>query len=237
MRPCRLCLFGFCLAVLFLGLVLGTARGFESVDVALEDCPEAVQKTLRDEARGGRIDAVTKDTEDGKTLYFADVLLGGKAYEVVVAEDGLLDAFALHVDDHEIGLTDCPDPVQKTLRDEAKGARIRDVSRELNLGVKVYTTEFEVGGKRYKVMVAEDGTLTEKILQIDEDEVALTDCPEGVQRTLKEESRDGMLSEIRRSSGIGKPVYMADLQLKGSNYHLVIFVEGTLVSKTLEGND
>lgn len=235
MKASRLSVLAFGLAIL--AAAVAPAKGEESVDVELADCPAAVQKTLKEEARGGRIEAVSKETDEGKTSYFADVVIGGKSYGISVAEDGVLNEFSFHVDDHQIGLTDCPEAVQKTIREAAKGAKIRDVSRELNLGVKVFTTEFESHGKRYKIMVTEDGTLTEKILLIEEDEIALSDCPAAVQKTFNDESKDGTLKALIRSSGIGKPVYMADLDIKGASYHLVVFEDGTLVSKTIEGSE
>lgn len=102
----------------------------------------------------------------------------------------------------------------------------------MNLGVTVYSTEFEVKGRKYKIMVAEDGTLTEKILLIDEDEVPLGDCPAAVQKAFKDESKGGTLKDVTRSSGIGKPVYMAAYEAEGNTYSLIISEDGTLISKT-----
>ena len=58
--------------------------------VAMTQAPAAVQKTFAAEAPGAKIDQVDKESEDGKTTYEADVMLGGKNYEIKVAEDGSL---------------------------------------------------------------------------------------------------------------------------------------------------
>ena len=86
-------------AVLSLGVLGGgvalSARAQEEgmeVKVKLVDCPEAVQKTLKEQAGGSKIESVDKETsKDGKTvIYEADVKIGGKTYEIQVAADGKL---------------------------------------------------------------------------------------------------------------------------------------------------
>src|SRR5688500_7759193 len=58
--------------------------------VKLEDCPKAVQDTIRKAAAGGKIEEVEKETENGKTVYEAEVVIDGDEYEVKVADDGKL---------------------------------------------------------------------------------------------------------------------------------------------------
>lgn len=58
--------------------------------VKLADCPKAVQDALAREAGGAVIADVDKESEKGKTIYEADATIGGKNYEIKVAEDGTL---------------------------------------------------------------------------------------------------------------------------------------------------
>ena len=58
--------------------------------VKLEDCPKAVQDTIKKAAAGGKIEEIEKETENGKAVYEADVVIDGDEYEVKVAEDGKL---------------------------------------------------------------------------------------------------------------------------------------------------
>ena len=58
--------------------------------IKFTDAPAAVQKTLTEEAKGAKIENVDKETDDGKTIYEADVMINGKNYEIKVAEDGTL---------------------------------------------------------------------------------------------------------------------------------------------------
>jgi hypothetical protein len=60
--------------------------------VKLEDCPAAVQKTIKDNAGSGKIVEVEKETKkDGTVVYEAEVKTAdGKELEIVVAADGTL---------------------------------------------------------------------------------------------------------------------------------------------------
>ena len=70
----------------------------EKKKVKLSDCPEAVQKTIKDNANGGKIVEVEKEvTKDGTILYEAEVKTNGKEREIVVAADGTL----IKIDDED----------------------------------------------------------------------------------------------------------------------------------------
>lgn len=61
-----------------------------STVVTLEQLPPAVRKTIEKEAGGNKIEEIEKETENGKTVYEAEVTIDGKEWEIEVAEDGKL---------------------------------------------------------------------------------------------------------------------------------------------------
>ena len=69
--------------------------------VKLADCPKPVQKTLKRESKGGKIEEIVREKEDGKIIYEAEIELDGKEYEVEVAEDGTLLSKVLEDDDDD----------------------------------------------------------------------------------------------------------------------------------------
>jgi uncharacterized membrane protein YkoI len=78
-------------AVLALGLILPALIYAKEEKVKLADCPEAVQKTIKDKANGGTIVEVEKETKkDGTVVYEAEIKKDGKEFDVVVAADGTL---------------------------------------------------------------------------------------------------------------------------------------------------
>ena len=62
----------------------------DEVKVKIDQVPAAVKKTLDKESDNAKIDEVDKETDDGKTIYEADVKMNGHNYEIKVAEDGTL---------------------------------------------------------------------------------------------------------------------------------------------------
>ncbi len=58
--------------------------------VTLDQCPAAVQKTINEQAQGGTINEIEKETEDGKVTYEAEITKDGKTFDIEVAEDGTL---------------------------------------------------------------------------------------------------------------------------------------------------
>src|SRR5215207_243976 len=78
-------------AVLALGLILPGLTYAKEEKVKLADCPEAVKKTIKEKANGGKIVEVEKETKkDGMVVYEAEIKKDGKEIEVVVAADGTL---------------------------------------------------------------------------------------------------------------------------------------------------
>jgi uncharacterized membrane protein YkoI len=86
------------------------------VQIKFSDCPAAVQKTLKREANGAKIEKVDQETAHGKPVYEVDVKIDGHNYEILVAEDGLLLSKALDEDDDE----------QEEAKDKAKTKQKED---------------------------------------------------------------------------------------------------------------
>ncbi|MEW6302886.1 MAG: hypothetical protein AB1705_05410 [Verrucomicrobiota bacterium] len=76
--------------ILSLALVLPALAGEKKI--RLEDCPAAVQKTIKDKAAGGKIIEVERETErGGKVVYEAEIRLAdGRKVDLEIAEDGTL---------------------------------------------------------------------------------------------------------------------------------------------------
>jgi len=62
----------------------------DEVKMAFADVPAPVQATLNRESGNAKIDKVDKETDEGKTIYEADVMVNGKNWELKVTPDGKL---------------------------------------------------------------------------------------------------------------------------------------------------
>jgi hypothetical protein len=77
----------------------GEDHSERETELDVEDCPEAVQKTLEREAPGYPIELVIERTANGDTVYLADVELDHVDYAIVVAPDGTLISKSLYEDE------------------------------------------------------------------------------------------------------------------------------------------
>ncbi len=174
----------------------------------------------------------------------------------------LIGTLRLHADEQasEISLADCPKAVQKTLKRESRRGTIEEVEREVEDGKTIYEAEVILAEKEYEVEVAEDGTLLSKILADEESEnentdddehtdddddseeeveveIQLSDCPKGVQRTFKRESRGGKLEDLTKETEGKRTVYEAEVEIDGIDYEIEVLDDGTLLKKAIEEED
>jgi hypothetical protein len=84
--------------------------------VTLDNCPAVVKATLQKEVGDGTIKEIEKENEDGKDIYSADTVIGGKPYEIHVSPDGTLLSKKLDLDD------DVKKDGDKDHEDKEKGA-------------------------------------------------------------------------------------------------------------------
>ncbi|HUW20972.1 MAG TPA: PepSY-like domain-containing protein [Sedimentisphaerales bacterium] len=62
----------------------------EEEKLSIDQVPAAVKSTIVKEAAGGTIKEIETETEDGKTIYEAEVIINGQEVEIKVAADGTL---------------------------------------------------------------------------------------------------------------------------------------------------
>ena len=222
----------------FLGIAVAMASGLAAFDdeekpIKLAECPAAVRKTLEHEAKGSKLETVDKITEDGATTYGAEVLVGGRKYRVHVDAEGSLIEMGLEVGDEEVKFAASPAAVQATFHREAKDAKFDLLTKDLKYGVNVYEAVAMLGGKEYSIVVAENGTLVEKMLIVAEDEIDLTHCPAAVQHALKEHAQGGKIGPVTRATGVGGHVFESELEIKGKTYFIEVTEGGGLITKSL----
>ncbi len=175
------------IAVVCLALCIGALATKQAMDreteVSIEEVPAAVRATIEAEAKDGTIEEVEMETENGQTVYEADVIIDGQEIEIQVAPDGTLlgketeddegdddDEDDEDEDEQEVSLDDVPAAVKETILKEAGDAEIEEVVKETEDGQTVYEAEFEVDGKEIEIEVAEDGTLLEREVEDDDDD-------------------------------------------------------------------
>ncbi len=224
-----------CGSVILLALFATTPGNAQEIKLA--DCPPAARKTLENEAQSSPIATVRREQEGDESVYWADLTIQGKMYAIGVLGDGTLVEMNLAVDEAELTLDRCPAPVQATFHREAMGEKISAVGKDIKYGTTVFETVVHHRGHAYELVVAEDGTLVEKVLVIDDEELPLDRCPAAVQAALKHHARGGAISEVTRSTGILHPTFEAEVQVKNRIYLIEVAENGRLISKSLEAGE
>jgi len=73
-------------------------------------------------------------------------------------------------DEVKVALTDCPAPVQATLKREVGSGSITDIDKETEHGKTIYEADAMIDGKNYEIKVNTDGSLIGKKLDDEKDE-------------------------------------------------------------------
>jgi hypothetical protein len=100
-------IFGATIAAGLAGLVTTPAYAVDKKEkdaneLTIHQVPAPVKATINKEAgKDGKVGDIEKKTEDGKTVYEAELTLGDKKYELKVAEDGKLISKELDQDKDE----------------------------------------------------------------------------------------------------------------------------------------
>jgi stress response protein YsnF len=135
----------------------------------LGDCPAIVRNALLAEAKGAAIKTVTQDVQEGVAWYKTQVSIRGRHYDITVDEEGrLIEKVLGNEEERKVKLSDCPEPVRQTLREEAEGAAIDTVEKDTQNGDVSYTAGVKIHGDHYTITVGHDGVLIEK--RLDEEE-------------------------------------------------------------------
>jgi hypothetical protein len=142
------------------------SAGRDDHELALAECPGAVQATIIQAARNGALDEIELVHFADGDLYVAEVDLPDRRdLEVYVAADGRLVRT-----EEEIAWTELPARVQATLSQQAGNmAEIEDITRNTSGRTVTFSAEIDVPGKgmpEIDVEVATDGRLLSAVEEI-----------------------------------------------------------------------
>ncbi len=122
--------------------------------IKLAKLPPAVQKTVQAETAGGsKLAGVTKETEDGKTVYEIETKLGnGRTRDLTV------DAFGSIVSvEEEVSLAEIPAAARAAIERLAGDGVVTKVESVTKGPVKTFEATIYLNGKNSEVTVTPDG--------------------------------------------------------------------------------
>ena len=127
--------------------------------------------------------------------------------------------------EQRVRLKDLPPAVQKAVREQSKGARLRGLSKEVEAGKTVYEAELLVNGHNKDLLLDADGN----VLEIEE-QVARAALPEPVKAALaKEAGKNRVLLIESITKGGQLTAYEAHLRKGGKAVELKFAPDGKLL--------
>jgi len=134
-------------------LVAGAVSAAEK-RVKMESLPPAVQKTVQEQAKGATIRGLSKEIEDGKTFYEAELKINGHNKDVLIDPAGLV----VEVEE-EVALDSLPAAVKDAIQKHAaKGQIVLVESVSKNDAIVAYEAKIKTAGKTSEVRVNPDGS-------------------------------------------------------------------------------
>jgi uncharacterized membrane protein YkoI len=118
------------------------------------DLPPAVEKTVAAQSQGATIRGFSKEKENGKTLYEAELIINGHSKDVLIDANG-----AVVEVEEQVALDSLPTAVRDGLQSKAgKGKLIKVESLTKHDKLVAYEAKVVTDGKKSEVQVGPDGT-------------------------------------------------------------------------------
>jgi len=170
-----------CGVVVGVGAVATQRMMDDDIEVSIDAVPAAVKATILAQAQGNAIREIEMETENGQTVYEAEVVIDGQETDILVAADGTL--LGTEVDDEDddddededgedvqVSLEELPEAVRATLMEEAPNAEIKELEKETEDGREQYAADVVIDGQLFDIEIAPDGTLLQKEPEDEDDD-------------------------------------------------------------------
>lgn len=127
----------------------------QSHKVPLGKLPEAVRKTVEEQAKGGKIRVVVSEVEEGKTVYEAELVVNGRKRDVQIDETGTV----LEVEE-EIPVAELPEKVKTAAMKAGRILKAESISRDGK--IRFYEIDVKADGKKSEIKLSPEGERVEK---------------------------------------------------------------------------
>ena len=141
------------LAVWVAVLTAGSAIAAER-KVAMQELPAPVQEAVREHTKGLMLVGLSEETENGETLYEAEVRANGRTWDILIDPTG-----KVITEEKEISLSSLPEPARAAIEQAAEGGTIKKLESVTKDGTTLYEAQIKKDGKKVEVVVAPDGTI------------------------------------------------------------------------------
>ena len=147
---------------------------------------------------------------------------------------GLLTLVAWAADGQEekVALDQVPAAVKATILEEAAGAKITEVEREMKDGKTIYEAEFLRDGREIEIQIAPDGTVLGREVENeedDEDDLTIEQVPEPARAALLKLAGGAKIVKAERDKEHGAVIYEVEWATGDTQCEAAVTADGTLV--------
>jgi uncharacterized membrane protein YkoI len=202
------------IAVLLVSLPAADAAGKNAAN-RLAQLPKPVQDTIRAQLGQGKLDGVTRSSEDGDTIYDVEMTRDGKVRGFTVRADGELLAM-------EVFLAETPAAVQKVIQQQQGPGKLEGIDRTTVKGRIQYEASVVRDRKPRDFTVSYEGELLELQMYLEE-------LPEPTRKAIEREAASGKLGDIFRTTKDGQTRYEFEVTQNNKTRGLTLDSSGKLV--------
>jgi predicted aspartyl protease len=132
-------------------------------------------------------------------------------------------SLTLFAAEKRVQMKDLPEPVQKTVREQTKTAKLRGLAEEVENGKTFYEAETTVNGKSRDILIDPTGAIVEV-----EEATEFASIPDAAQRTLKTAAGAGKILRVETVTKGSAVSYEAVVQQGGKKSEVAVNADGSL---------
>jgi uncharacterized membrane protein YkoI len=130
----------------------------KEVKVKMRDLPEAARKTVQEQSKSAALKGLTKEVEDGKTYYEAELKVRGHGKDVLIDPSG-----AVVEVEEEVPMSALPAAARESLQKSIAGGKLLKLeSISKNNTITAYEAAVKKSGQTSEIKVTPDGKPVEK---------------------------------------------------------------------------
>jgi uncharacterized membrane protein YkoI len=133
-------------------LLLAFSAAAKETKVQMKDLPAAVQRAVQDQSKGATLRGVTKEVENGKTEYEAQLTVNGHGKDISFDSAGKVTSV-----EEEVPLASIPEAARAAIQKAADTGKIEKVELVNEDGKTFYEAALRKNGKSSEIQVDASG--------------------------------------------------------------------------------
>jgi uncharacterized membrane protein YkoI len=134
------------------GLLVGFVALAAEKKIQMKDLPAVVQKAVQDQSKGATLKGLTKEVENGKTEYEAELIFYGHGKDISFDPSGKIISV-----EEDIAVTSLPQAARSAIEKAASAGKLEKVEAVTENGKSFYEATIRKAGKAHEIQVDANG--------------------------------------------------------------------------------